>query len=106
MLPLLDLLGGAEEAPAHDWGLHPFFERLLREQRSPGQKVGIPLLVPINLLEMPETIPDMEVWRKWVVGMGEVERCEELCDSFSSSEEVKQMVRVYSEESPFQRPLA
>ena len=38
MLPLLDLLGGASEPPAHDWGLHPFFERLLREQRSPGQK--------------------------------------------------------------------
>ncbi|CAK9043903.1 Mycosubtilin synthase subunit A [Durusdinium trenchii] len=60
VLPLLDLLGGASEPPAHDWGLHPFFERLLREQRSPGQKVGIPLLVPINLLEMPETIPDLE----------------------------------------------
>lgn len=73
VLPLLDLVGGAEEAPAHDWGLHPFFERLLREQRSPGQKVGIPLLVPINLLEMPETIPDLEVGKKGVVGMGEVE---------------------------------
>lgn len=114
MLPLLDLVQGAQEAPAEDWGLHPFFERLLRpgnvvvflffvfwltvakrtcltfwdvmgllnsksnsiqkvqmcegpdcanpihdqlvacrEQRSPGQKVGVPLLVPINLLEMP-----------------------------------------------------
>lgn len=60
VLPLLDLVQGANEAPAHDWGLHPFFERLLREQRSPGQKVGIPLLVPINLLEMPETIGDLE----------------------------------------------
>ena len=60
VLPLLDLVSGAQEAPAHDWALHPFFERLLREQRSPGQKVGIPLLVPINLLEMPETIPDLE----------------------------------------------
>ena len=27
-----------------------------REQRSPGQKVGIPLLVPINLLAMPDLI--------------------------------------------------
>ncbi|CAE7489800.1 unnamed protein product [Symbiodinium natans] len=43
-----------------DWGLHPFFERLLREQRSPGQKVGIPLLVPINLLAMPESIQDLD----------------------------------------------
>ncbi|CAJ1416719.1 unnamed protein product, partial [Effrenium voratum] len=60
VLPLLDLVQGAQEAPAEDWGLHPFFERLLREQRSPGQKVGVPLLVPINLLEMPETIPDLE----------------------------------------------
>ncbi|CAE7628057.1 L [Symbiodinium microadriaticum] len=34
-----------------------------REQRSPGQKVGIPLLVPINLLAMPEQregIQDLE----------------------------------------------
>jgi hypothetical protein len=68
VLPLLDLVQGAQEAPAHDWGLHPFFERLLREQRSPGQKVGIPLLVPINLLEMPETIPDLEVG--WEDGRG------------------------------------
>eukprot|EP00439_Symbiodinium_sp_Y106_P015037 s1743_g2.t1 len=30
ILPLLDLLQGADEAPAEDWGLHPFFERLLR----------------------------------------------------------------------------
>jgi len=73
VLPLLDLVQGAQEAPAHDWGLHPFFERLLREQRSPGQKVGIPLLVPINLLEMPETIPDLEVGWDGKMGEGKME---------------------------------
>jgi hypothetical protein len=40
VLPLLDLVQGAQEAPAHDWGLHPFFERLLREQRSPGAAIS------------------------------------------------------------------
>ena len=48
MLPVLDLAAGREEAPAEEWGLHPFFERLLREQRSPGQKVGVPLLVHLS----------------------------------------------------------
>ncbi|CAK9023707.1 unnamed protein product [Durusdinium trenchii] len=70
VLPVLDLQSGAEEQQPEAWGLHPFFERLLRTDVSPGAATGVPLLVPINLLQVPTVVNDLD----------EVHRALQLCE--------------------------
>jgi hypothetical protein len=77
VLPVMDLNAGEDEAPSEEWGLFPFFDRLLREAKSPGEKTGIPLLVPIDLLAMPEKITDLEG------ALQALRLCEELCGKLS-----------------------
>ncbi|CAE7243418.1 unnamed protein product [Symbiodinium sp. CCMP2592] len=70
VLPVLDLQSGAEDQQPEAWGLHPFFDRLLRTDVSPGAATGVPLLVPINLLQVPTSVRDLD----------EVHRALQLCE--------------------------
>ncbi|CAJ1341409.1 unnamed protein product [Effrenium voratum] len=73
VLPVLDLQSGAEDQQPEAWGLHPFFERLLRTDVSPGAATGVPLLVPINLMQVPTVVKDLDEAHR------ALQLCEILC---------------------------
>ncbi|CAE8693637.1 unnamed protein product, partial [Polarella glacialis] len=54
--------------------LHPFFDRILRQADvSPGAATGVPLLVPINLLQVPTSVKDLDEAHRTL------QLCEILC---------------------------